>query len=139
LQLLITCAGTQWFHDVEFEIAAKARPQLPVARKAKFVATLAKVKVGHRANKTDPLLAAGNLIIRGGSVRSKLRLRNQTAIMRFDPSLRLNGRNKIFFVEDFSRADGHHFNKTQDQITRRGKLSQRNQLILISPAHQDGI
>ena len=26
LQLLITCASTQWFHDVEFEIAAKTRP-----------------------------------------------------------------------------------------------------------------
>ena len=26
LQLLITCASTHWFHDVEFEIAAKTRP-----------------------------------------------------------------------------------------------------------------
>jgi hypothetical protein len=75
-QLLITCASTQWFHDVEFEIAAKTRPQFPVACKTKFVATLAKVKVGHRANKTDPLLAAGDLIIRSGSIRSKLRLPN---------------------------------------------------------------
>src|SRR6266576_4146226 len=26
LQLLITCASAHWFHDVEFEIAAKTRP-----------------------------------------------------------------------------------------------------------------
>ena len=45
------------------------------------------MKVRHRANKADALSAAGNLVIRSRAVRSKLRLRNQIAMMQFDPAI----------------------------------------------------
>src|ERR1700692_240160 len=63
-QLLIARASAQRFHDVELEITAETGTQFPVASETKLVATLAEMKVRHRANKSDALFAFRNLIVR---------------------------------------------------------------------------
>jgi hypothetical protein len=80
LELVITRAGTQWPHDIELQIAAKTRSQFPIARKSQFIAGLAEMQICHRTDETDTLRTARNLIVRGRTICSKFRLRNQTAV-----------------------------------------------------------
>jgi hypothetical protein len=97
------------------------------------------MEVGHRSNKANTLPAPGDLIVHGRTIRSKLGLRNQTAIPRFDHPLCLIDRHKIFIIEYLGCAYGHHLDETENQIALRRELYQRNQLVLISAAHQDGV
>ena len=84
LKLPIARASPQRFHDVELQIAAKTRAQLPIARQAKFVAAFAEMQIRHRPDKANALSAPGNLIIGGRTIRAKFRLRDQISVTRFD-------------------------------------------------------
>jgi hypothetical protein len=70
-QLVIARARAQRFHDIELEITAETRPQFSIASQAKFVAAFAKVEVRHRPDESDPLFAAGDLVIGRRAICSK--------------------------------------------------------------------
>ena len=76
LELFITRAGPERFHDVEFEVAAETRTQFPITGKAKFVTILAEMPVRHRADEADALWASRNLVVSGRTISSKFRLWN---------------------------------------------------------------
>ena len=76
LELFITRAGPQRFHNVELQIAAQTRTQLSVTGKAKFVAVFAEMQVSHRSDKPNALFASWDLIVSGWPVCSKFRLGN---------------------------------------------------------------
>src|SRR2546430_2065249 len=59
--------------------------------------------------------------------------------MSFNRALRFGDRQKILVAQNFSRANRHHLDETQDQIARGREFNQWNQLIFVSSAHQDGI
>src|SRR5437588_12830678 len=82
------------------------------------------MEIRHRANKPDPLTATGDLVISGRAVCSKRCFGNQVAEMSFNRTLRLSNRQKIFIAQNFSRADRHHLDKTQDQIARGREFNQ---------------
>src|SRR4051812_27610399 len=87
-QLFIARPGAQRLHNVELQITAETRPQFPITGQAQLVAALAEVKVRHRADETDALLPAGNLVVTRRAVRAKLRLGNQRAVAFFELTLR---------------------------------------------------
>src|SRR4051794_37609551 len=60
LELFVTGARPQRFHDVELQIAAKAWAQLSIARKPQLVAVLAEMHVRHRPDETYALGASRN-------------------------------------------------------------------------------
>src|SRR5437016_13503525 len=70
LKLPIARASPQRFHDVELQIAAKTRAQLPIARPAKLVAAFAEMQIRHRPDKTNAFSAPGNLIIGSWRIRA---------------------------------------------------------------------
>src|SRR4030095_9200640 len=92
-ELLISRACTQRLHNIKLEIAPETGTQFTIAGQAQLVAAFAKMQVRHRADKADALLSAGYLIISGRAIGSKLRLRNQAAITRFDHAFRCQNRN----------------------------------------------
>jgi hypothetical protein len=94
--------------------------------KAKFVAALAEMKIGHRSDKANLLPAFKDLVISGWAVRPKLSLRNQTAIMRFDHPLCLMHRHKVVLIEHLGCAHGHHFDETENQTPPRCEFYQWN-------------
>src|SRR5579885_2440912 len=114
LELVVSRAGAQRFHDIKLERAAETRAQFAVAGQPQFVAALAEMQVGHRADKTDPLAPARDLIVNSGAVGPKFALRDQIAVNRFDEPFRFANRQKIIFVEHSGRADRHHFNEAQN-------------------------
>src|SRR5713226_6576701 len=67
-QLFITGTRAQRLHDIELQIAAKARAQLSIARKPQLVAVLAEMQVRHCADETNVLGATWNLIVSGRTV-----------------------------------------------------------------------
>src|SRR5262245_16650162 len=84
LELFIARTRAQRSHDIELQVAAKIWAQLSIAREPQFVAVLAKMHVRHRTDETHALCASRNLIVNGRTIRSKLRLRNQTPVSRLD-------------------------------------------------------
>src|SRR5437667_9252913 len=84
LELFIARARPQRSHDVELQITAKTWAQLSIAREPKLVAVLAEMHVRHRPDEPYPLCPSRNLIVGGWTIRSKLRLRNQTPVSRLD-------------------------------------------------------
>src|SRR4030095_13319092 len=84
LELVIARACPQRSHNVKLQTAAKTWTQLPIAREPQLVAVLAEMHVRHRTDETYALCASRNLIVSGWTIRSKLRLRNQTPVCRFD-------------------------------------------------------
>src|SRR5262245_6405542 len=80
LELFIARAGPQRFHDVKLQIAAKTWTQLSITREPQLVAVLAEMHVRHRTDETYALCASRNLIVSGWTIRSKLRLWNQTLV-----------------------------------------------------------
>src|SRR6266700_2293681 len=98
LELFIARARPQRSHDVKLQIAAKTWAKLSIAREPQLVAVLAEMHVRHRTDETYALCASRNLIVSGWTIRSKLRLRNQTAVSRLDQALRLHHRNEIILV-----------------------------------------
>src|SRR5207237_1895612 len=97
---LITRAGPQRFHNIELKIATEARTQFPVTCQAKFVAAFAEMQIRHRPDEANALFPPRNLVVRGRTVRSKFRLRNQTPVERFDSPFRFKTRNKIYSVHN---------------------------------------
>src|SRR5437588_783653 len=97
------------------------------------------MEIRHRANKPDPLTATGDLVISGRAVCSKRCFGNQVAEMSFNRTLRLSNRQKIFIAQNFSRADRHHLDKTQDQIARGREFNQWNELVFVASTHQNCI
>ena len=67
-QFVIARARAQRFHDVELEITAETRPQFAIASQAKLVAAFTEVKVRHRPDESNPLFAAGNLVVGGRAI-----------------------------------------------------------------------
>src|SRR5437773_11917085 len=59
LELFISCAGPQRFHDVELQIAAKTWTQFSITGKAKLITAVAEMQVRHRTDETDALRASG--------------------------------------------------------------------------------
>src|SRR5207249_7108057 len=119
LKVLIACPSPKRFHDVELQIAAETGTQFAVACETKLVAAFAEMKVGHCSDKADSLPASRNLVVRGGTVCSKLSFGNQSAITRFDHPLRFINRHEVFVIEHFGCAYRHHLDETEDQVTRR--------------------
>ena len=64
-ELFIARTRPQRLHDVELQVAAKAWPQLSIAREPQLVAVLTEMHVRHRTNESDPLCASRYLIVRG--------------------------------------------------------------------------
>src|SRR5882672_12261596 len=98
LELFIARARPQRFHDVKLQIAAKTWAQLSITREPQLVAVLAEMHVRHCTDEAYALRASRNLIVSGWTIRSKLRLRNQTAVSRLDQALRLHHRNEIILI-----------------------------------------
>src|SRR6266513_5403361 len=98
LELFIARARPQRFHDIKLQIAAKTWAQLSITREPQLVAVLAEMHVRHCTDETYALRASRNLIISGWTIRSKLRLRNQTPVSRLDRALRLHHRHEIILV-----------------------------------------
>ena len=97
------------------------------------------MQIRHRADESDPLIATGDLVVSGRAVCAKCCFGNQVAEMSFNRALRFGDGQKILIAQDFSRADRHHLDKTQDQIARSREFNQWNELVFISSTHQDGI
>ena len=113
-QLLVARASAEWFHDIELEITAETGTQFSVARQPQLIAALAEMQIRHRADESDPLIATGDLVVSGRAVCSKCCFGNQVAEMSFNRALRFGDGQKILIAQDFSRADRHHLDKTQD-------------------------
>src|SRR5436190_494419 len=75
LELIVSRTGPKRLHNVELKIAAKTWTQFPVTCEPKFVAAFAKMQVCHCPDKANALSAAGDLVVRGRSVRPKFGLR----------------------------------------------------------------
>jgi hypothetical protein len=84
LELFIARAGSQRFHNVKLQIAAKTGTQLSVARESQLVAVFAEMHVRHRTYETYPLCAPRNLIVSGWTIRAKLSVWDQAPVNRFD-------------------------------------------------------
>src|SRR5438128_5650636 len=61
-QLLIARVCAQRFHDVELQITAKTWSKFTITGQAKFVTAITKMQIGHRAAKSDALVASRHLI-----------------------------------------------------------------------------
>ena len=94
-QLLVARPRPERAHDIELEITSKTGPKLPITGEAQFVAALAKVKVGDRADESNALLATRNLVIGGRSVRAKFRFGNERAEFRLDRAARFRDGKKL--------------------------------------------
>src|SRR6266540_891398 len=97
------------------------------------------MKIGHCSDEANALPAPRDLVIRSRAVRPKLSFRNQSSITRFEYSLRLTYRHEVVIVEHLGCAYRHHFDETENQVALRCEFYQRNQLVVISAAHQDGV
>ena len=97
------------------------------------------MKVGHCSDKADALWASRDLVVSRRAIGLKLSFRNQNIITRFDDPLRLADRQEVFVIEHFGCANRHHLDETKNQTPRRCEFYQRNQLILISIAHEDRV
>src|SRR5262245_47095238 len=75
LELFIARARAQRSHNVELQIATKTWTQLSITCQPQLVAVLAEMHVRHCTDKTYALCASRNLVVRGWTIRSKLRLR----------------------------------------------------------------
>ena len=95
-RLLVARAGAERFHDVELEVTPETRPQLPIAGKPKFVAAVAEMQIRHCADEAHTLVAPGDLIITGGTIRPELRVWNERAEVRLDVPLRPAHWEKVF-------------------------------------------
>src|SRR5581483_131762 len=126
LELSITRSGTQWFHDIELQIAPQAWTHFSVTRESKFVAVFTEMKIGHRPDEADTLRPSRNLIVSGRTIRPKLNLTNQTAIVGFDFLLCLVTRHEVFIVEHLRGAHRHQLDESKNQITCGRKFYKRN-------------
>src|SRR5262245_47937564 len=80
LELFIARACPQRFHNVKLQRTAKTRTQRSIACEPQLVAVLTEMHVRDRTDETDALRTSRNLIVSRRTIRSKLRLRDQTAV-----------------------------------------------------------